>query len=60
MILAPTPTIEDAEQYLLSVQNEDGGWPYSQGLPSQPEPVPLRLRSAAILNSEKPSLPGQD
>ncbi|HMP18275.1 MAG TPA: terpene cyclase/mutase family protein, partial [Gemmatales bacterium] len=47
MILAPTPTIEDAEQYLLSVQNEDGGWPYSQGLPSQPEPTAFSLLALA-------------
>jgi uncharacterized protein (DUF362 family) len=34
-------------EVLLSLQNDDGGWGYSQGLPSQPEPTALALLALA-------------
>jgi uncharacterized protein (DUF362 family) len=47
MITAPTNAVTDAEAYLLSIQNDDGGWPYAQGLPSQPEPTAFTILALA-------------
>lgn len=52
-IAAPIDAIADAESYLVSIQNDDGGWPYAQGLPSQPEPTAMTILALARSGSQQ-------
>lgn len=41
--LSPFEAIQQCRAYLRNTQNEDGGWGYAEGLPSQPEPTAMTL-----------------
>lgn len=56
LTLSPTEVIEQSRDYLLSTQNEDGGWGYAQDLPSQPEPTAMSLLALGNLSQNSESL----
>ena len=56
LTLSPADVVQQCRDYLRSTQNEDGGWGYAQGIPSQPEPTAMSLLTLGNLSQNSKSV----